>query len=64
MAEIVAEALREKIEREDPVKSGPSPEELVARWLKITDDLTDKWKEPWKSAQHGDLLYDEHGLPK
>ena len=69
--EIVADALREKFERERAV-SHPvqhdnaqlSPAELVARWQKITEELQDEWQEPWKSIDHGELLYDEDGLPK
>jgi hypothetical protein len=68
---IVIQALREKSGRsvhslppEDTTATKPSPEELVARWMKITEGFGDRVKEPWKSTPHGDLLYDELGLPK
>ena len=39
-------------------------EEKLARVRELTKDLAKHWVEPWKSMDHGDLLYDELGLPK
>jgi antitoxin VapB len=41
-----------------------SKEERLARVMAIVDDCAGRWKEPWKSTAHGDMLYDERGLPK
>jgi antitoxin VapB len=39
-------------------------EEKLARVRALTMGLAKHWVEPWKSMDHGDLLYDEMGLPK
>ena len=39
-------------------------EERRARVIEIMNELKPLWKEPWKSMEHGDLLYDDLGLPK
>ena len=72
--DIVTVALREKFDREDGVLSQASreetaptrrsPEELVAKWMEITAGFGKRVKEPWKSTPHGDLLYDDDGLPR
>ena len=57
----ITEAVRERIERIRNEKKKPS---LAERWEAITKETAHLWKEPWKSIEHGDLLYDENGLPK
>ena len=37
---------------------------LAERLLAIGRDAAPRWREPYKSMDHGDLLYDEKGLPK
>ena len=37
---------------------------LSDRLLEIGRDCATHLKEPFRSAEHGDLLYDEKGLPK
>jgi antitoxin VapB len=37
---------------------------LADRLLAIGRDCTPRLKETFRSAEHGDLLYDELGLPK
>ncbi len=37
---------------------------LAERLLKIGRETAPLWKEPYRSMDHGDLLYDENGLPK
>jgi hypothetical protein len=32
--------------------------------IAIGRELASRFKEPWKSIDHGELLYDELGLPK
>jgi antitoxin VapB len=36
---------------------------LTDRLLAIGRDTATRLREPFRSADHGDLLYDEHGLP-
>ncbi len=36
---------------------------LAERLLAIGKDCAERLKEPFRSADHGDLLYDERGLP-
>ena len=57
----VTTALRERLERVQP--SGERPG-LSERLLAIGRETAPLWKEPWRSTDHGDLLYDENGLPK
>jgi antitoxin VapB len=56
----VREAIRERLER----IRGKSKKNLVRRILKISRDCAPLFKEPYRSVDHGDLLYDEKGLPK
>ena len=44
--------------------TGDSKEEFVERILMIARECAAYFKEPYKSIDHGDLLYDENGLPK
>jgi antitoxin VapB len=53
-------ALRERLERLQQSKQGA----LSDRLLKIGKDCAAHLKEPFLSIDHGDLLYDERGLPK
>jgi antitoxin VapB len=56
----VTVALRERLERLQQSKRGA----LSDRLLKIGKDCAAHLKEPFRSVDHGDLLYDERGLPK
>jgi antitoxin VapB len=60
MKAAVTIALRERLER---VRREHSPG-LADRLLKIGKDCAAHLKEPFRSADHGDLLYDENGLPR
>jgi antitoxin VapB len=53
----VTTAIRERLAN---IRSRPSGQDL----LSIGRDCAGRLKEPWKSASIGDLLYDEHGLPR
>ncbi len=61
MTTAVTEAVRERLERVRKKKGGMSK---VDRILQIGRECAARWKEPYKSIDHGDLLYDEKGLPK
>jgi len=60
MTVAVSEAIRERLER----VRGNSKKSRVERILEIGRDCAAHLKEPYKSVDHGDLLYDEKGLPK
>ena len=60
MTAAVSEAIRERLER----VRGNSKEEMLERIMKIARECGTLWKEPYRSIDHGDLLYDEKGLPK
>ena len=61
MTEAVTEAVRERLDR---VRRGRDRAGLVERLLTIGRDCAAHMKEPYLSIDHGDLLYDEEGLPK
>jgi antitoxin VapB len=54
MTVAVSKAIRERLER---IRA-------VDRILKIARECAPLWKEPFRTVDHGDLLYDEKGLPK
>lgn len=60
MTAAVDTAVRERLERVHH-RSGNSKFE---RMMAIAKECGPLWKEPFKSTDHGDLLYDEKGLPK
>jgi len=60
MTEAVTKALRERLDR----VRGRRGSALADRLLGIGRDCAAHLKEPFRSAAHGDLLYDEKGLPK
>lgn len=60
MTTAVTEAVRERLER---VRSQRG-ESLSERLLKIGEDCAVRLKEPYRSKDHGELLYDEKGLPR
>ncbi|MGH9416183.1 MAG: type II toxin-antitoxin system VapB family antitoxin [Terriglobales bacterium] len=37
---------------------------LAERLLEIGGECAARLQEPWRSADHGELLYDDRGLPK
>ncbi len=60
LTEAVTESLRERLKRVQDKQAG----RLSDRLLEIGRDCARRLKEPYRSAEHGDLLYDEKGLPK
>lgn len=62
LTEAVTEAVRERLKRaQDKDKHAAK---LSDRLLEIGRDCAMRLKEPFSSTDHGDLLYDEKGLPK
>lgn len=60
MTAAVDEAIRERLER----VQGEAKEDLAKRLTKIAKECGPLWKEPYRSTDHADLLYDEKGMPK
>jgi antitoxin VapB len=60
MTAAVDKAVRERLER----VRGAERTGLAERLLKIGKECAPLLKEPYRSADHGELLYDEKGLPK
>lgn len=64
MAEAVTEAVRERLKKMQDINRNKHAPNLSDRLLEIGQDCAKRLKEPFRSADHGDLLYDEKGLPK
>ena len=60
MTTAVTEALRERLERVRATQGGG----LAERLNRIGKDCAAHLREPFRSVDHGDLLYDDKGLPK
>jgi len=60
MTAAVTEAVRERLDR---VRRGDAVG-LANRLVAIGKDCAVRLKEPFRTADHGDLLYDERGLPR
>jgi antitoxin VapB len=60
MTAAVTEAIRERLDRVRRKKDVGLADRLVS----IGRDCAPRLKEPFRSADHGDLLYDERGLPR
>jgi antitoxin VapB len=60
MTAAVDKAVRERLERVRETKGSG----LADRLLRIGRECAPLWKEPYRSTEHGELLYDEKGLPK
>jgi antitoxin VapB len=56
----VTVAVRERLDRLQQNQKGT----LSERLLQIGKDCAAHLKEPFRTIEHGDLLYDEKGLPK
>jgi antitoxin VapB len=60
MTEAITKALRERLDR----LSGEHAGGLADRLVRLGRDCAAHLREPFRSADHGDLLYDDKGLPK
>ncbi len=60
MTGAVTKAVRERLQR----LRGNGGGGLAERLLKIGRDCAARLEEPYRSGDHGDLLYDERGLPR
>ncbi len=59
----VAVAVRERLDR---LREGDQSAAVqrAARVRTIASDAGRRWVEPYRSGDHGDLLYDEQGIPR
>ena len=62
LTEAVTTALRERLARIEHV--GAIDEERYRKLKALVEGSRNLWREPYLSRDHGDLLYDELGLPK
>ena len=60
MTAAVEKAVEERLERVRKTDEN----NLAERLMKIAKECGPLWKEPYRSIDHSDLLYDEKGLPK
>ena len=60
MTQAVTQAVRERLDR----LSRPKKPGLAERLLRIGKDCAPRLKGPSRTIDHGDLLYDEKGLPR
>ncbi len=60
MTVAITKAIRERLERIRHAQGMSFAERLIA----IGEDCAGHLKEPSKSREHGELLYDERGLPQ
>lgn len=60
MTAAVTEALRERLDRVREEHGTSLPDRLV----KIGKDCAGHLQEPYRSVDHGELLYNEKGLPR
>jgi antitoxin VapB len=58
LTDAVTRALRERLERVE------APDDLARQLLDIGRDCAGRLNEPYRTIAHGDLLYDERGLPR
>ena len=59
----VTVAVRERLDRVRREDEG-AVADRAAQMREIAKDAASRWVEPYRSAEHGDLLYDEAGLPR
>ena len=60
ITDAIGTALRERLAREQARRGGGR----VRRLLAIGDRCAEHMGRPFSSTDHGELLYDEHGLPR
>lgn len=58
--EAVRRSVSERLDRQTRLEHGA----LAERLLTIGRDCASHLTEPWRSLDHGDLLYDDRGMPK
>jgi antitoxin VapB len=56
-------AVRERLDRVRNEDTGRTSQQAT-RLRKISREAAGRWVEPYRSADHGDLRYDQAGLPR
>lgn len=67
LAELTGESMTDAVKHAVEERLLRVRDDRQGRWermLALAEDAAGRFKEPWRSAPHGDLLYDERGLPK
>lgn len=59
----IAVAVRQRLDRVES-EAQDVGEERAARIRAIAMDSASRWVEPYRTTDHGELLYDEAGLPR
>lgn len=59
----ISEAVRQRLERL-ATEDQRSAKDKLDTLEKISAECASRWVEPFRSVDHGDLLYDDLGLPK
>ncbi len=59
----VTMAVRERLGRLEQ-QDETATVERAARMQRIAQEAASRWIEPYRSADHGDFLYDDAGLPR
>jgi antitoxin VapB len=59
----ITTAVRERLERIE-ARAGDTARARADRLTAIAADAAPRWAESLRAADHGDLLYDEKGLPR
>lgn len=57
-------ALAERLERLQAADAKAHADQVARRLLAIGADAAGRWRPPLDTADHGELLYDERGLPR
>ena len=63
MTGAITNALRERLERIE-ASSGEARRARAERLADIAADAAPRWTDALRAADHGELLYDEKGLPR
>lgn len=60
----ITQAVRERLERIGSSRRPEQPAERSQRLLELGREIAPLLPEPWATGDHGDVLYDEDGLPR
>ncbi|SNR45744.1 type II toxin-antitoxin system VapB family antitoxin [Blastococcus mobilis] len=63
LTQAITVAVRERLERVQS-RDTATASQRTTRIQEISREAAGRWVEPYRSADHGDLLYDESGLPR
>ncbi len=61
LTQALAVALRERLER---LSTGERAADRLSRLRALSADAGGRWRDDLRTVEHGDLLYDEAGLPR